>query len=142
MRTILCSGGFDPLHVGHVSYLKAAYKIGEVVVALNSDAWLERKKGYVFMPWKDRAQIVGALFCVNAVYPVDDDDGTICAALRELRPYAHANGGDRTVPSPTEDDVCAELGIKQLFGVGGDKIASSSQLVETAKSLSLERHTA
>jgi D-beta-D-heptose 7-phosphate kinase/D-beta-D-heptose 1-phosphate adenosyltransferase len=129
MKTVLCSGGFDPLHIGHLRYLREAGDHGQVIVALNSDDWLMRKKGLVFMSWDARVKILDALACVNFVGPVDDSDGTICKALREWRPNFYANGGDRTEAIPAEDAVCEELGIEQLFGIGGEKIASSSDLL-------------
>lgn len=133
MKTILCSGGFDPFHVGHLRYLIAAQKAsewGNVMVALNSDEWLKRKKGYVFMPWDERSQILGSIYCImGAVFPVNDEDGTVSLALRELKPDIFANGGDRTKANLAEHAVCEELGIKELFNVGGDKIASSSDLM-------------
>ena len=134
MKTVMCSGGFDPLHVGHLRYLVAAAKYGIVTVVLNSDEWLVRKKGYVFMPWDQRAEIVGGLFCIFVdVAAVDDDDGTICSALRLIKPDILANGGDRTKPNPAEHEVCKELGIEEIFDVGGGKVASSSKLVEAIR---------
>ncbi len=130
MKKVLCSGGFDPLHVGHLRYLVEASEYGIVTIALNSDAWLMRKKGYVFMPWDQRAELVRGLFCISGqVRQVDDDDGTICSALRQIKPDILANGGDRTKPNPAEHAICEELGIEEIFDVGGDKIASSSDLV-------------
>ena len=130
MKTVMVSGGFDPLHIGHLNYLREAGKLGTIIVVLNSDEWLMRKKGLVFMPFKERAEIVGALYCVlGAVYTVDDDDDTVCNALWHLKPDIYANGGDRIEAVPAENAVCKELGIEQLFGVGGDKIASSSDLL-------------
>ena len=126
---VLCSGGFDPLHVGHLSYLKDAAHFGDVVVALNSDAWLMVKKGFVFQPWNDRMLIVKALSFVASVSTVEDSDGTVCEALRRIRPHYFANGGDRTKANPLEDSVCNELGIIQLLNTGGAKIRSSSELV-------------
>ncbi len=126
---ILCSGGFDPIHIGHVDYLEAAAHIGQVIVSLNSDAWLMAKKGYVFMPWGNRATILSALSCVAIVWHVKDDDGTICEALRWWKPDIFANGGDRIKSNPAEHAVCKELGIKEMFNVGGGKIDSSSDLV-------------
>ncbi len=131
---VMCSGGFDPLHIGHLRYLKATQSVADtIVVVLNSDDWLRRKKGYVFMPWEERAEIVGALYCVlGAVYPVEDNDGTVCEALKRLKPNYFANGGDRIEANPAEHAVCEELSIKELFNVGGAKIASSSDLVRGA----------
>ena len=130
MKRVLCSGGFDPLHVGHLNYLREAGKLGTVVVALNSDAWLVRKKGYAFMSWGDRAAILFGLSCVGTVILIFDDDDTVCQTLRSFRPDIYANGGDRTEAVPAENAVCKEIGIEQLFNVGGGKIASSSALVK------------
>ncbi len=127
---ILVSGFFDPLHDGHLDYLEGAREYGEVVVALNSDQCAIRKKGYVFMPWEVRARVLRALSIVHDVISFDDSDGTVCEALRRIKPDYFANGGDRTTPDEREHKVCQELGITELFGVGGDKINSSSELVE------------
>lgn len=131
---VLVSGGFDPLHVGHLNYLREAAKLGSVIVALNSDSWLVRKKGYFFMPWKERCEIVGSLYCIlGSIYSVDDDDGTICAALRAIKPDIYANGGDRTEPRSKEGALCEKLGIRQVFDVGGGKTHSSSYMVSVAR---------
>lgn len=130
---VLVSGGFDPLHVGHLRMIQAAHKIGRVEIALNSDAWLLRKKGYVFMPWAERCEILKALRGVSRVVAVDDEDGTVCSALIEIHPDYFANGGDRTAPNAREARACEALGIMQLFGIGGDKVQSSSSLVKRAK---------
>lgn len=129
---VLVSGGFDPLHVGHLNLLEAAAEHGDVLVALNSDQWLIRKKGYLVMPYEDRARILLALKVVRTVSPVDDHDGTVCAALAKLRPHVFANGGDRTEANPAEHALCEKLGIKEIFGVGGGKARSSSDLVNAA----------
>jgi cytidyltransferase-like protein len=129
---IMVSGGFDPMHVGHLDMLEHAAKYGDVVVALNSDAWLIRKKGYCFMPYRERARLVAAIHGVVSVVPVDDSDGTVCEALRRIRPDFFANGGDRTAPNSAEHAVCVELGIREVFGVGGGKVQSSSKLVQDA----------
>ena len=139
-RIVLVSGGFDPLHVGHLDLLEAAAQRGAVVVALNSDAWLERKKGRAFMPWAERRRILLALGCVRSVVAVDDRDGTVCASLRSLRPACFANGGDRgpgnSAAALAEEALCAELGIVALHDVGGRKRRSSSQLLlEAARAL-------
>lgn len=126
--TVLVSGGFDPLHDGHLDYLEGAASFGRVIVALNSDNWLMRKKGYVFMPWSARARLLKAIAAVYDVVAFDDSDDTVCEVLRSLQPNVFCNGGDRIVAEPREDAVCKELGIIQVFGVGGAKIRSSSDL--------------
>lgn len=125
----MISGGFDPPHIGHVRMIKEAAKIGHVIVALNSDAWLMRKKGYVFMPWEERAEMLKSISGVASVVSVRDEDGTVCEALICLIPDYFVNGGDRDKPDPREDEICRKLRIQQLFGVGGEKIRSSSELV-------------
>jgi cytidyltransferase-like protein len=128
----MCSGGFDPLHAGHVEYLRRAADLGDVVVALNSDAWLMRKKGYVFMPWEQRAAVLRALRHVEEVVAVNDADGTVCEAVARLRPDVFANGGDRTGADNTpEAELCRRMGIRLAWGLGA-KIASSSDLVRQA----------
>jgi len=134
---ILVSGGFDPLHTGHLDYLIAASVYGNVVVALNSDEWLLRKKGYVFMPWDDRRRIVNDIRHVHKVISVDDSDNTVCEALRSIKPFYFANGGDRENPDPEEHKVCKELDITEIFGIGGKKVCSSSKLVDDVRKSSL-----
>ena len=133
MKKIMVSGGFDPVHVGHIRMIKAAAQWGEVFVIINSDDWLVRKKGYVFMPWKERAEIISAIRGVSVVCEVDDSDGTVCKALQSHKPDAFANGGDRKKNNTPEMSVCDELGIQMLWGVGGkDKPQSSSWLINKA----------
>lgn len=127
---VLVSGGFDPLHIGHVRYIQEAAKLGPVTVALNSDAWLKRKKGYAFMSWDERKEILEALEGVKEVIPVDDSDGTVIPALEALKPEIFAKGGDRNNLNCKEYPVCQRLGILFVSGVGGmDKPQSSSWLV-------------
>ena len=94
-KTVMVSGGFDPVHVGHIRMIREAAEWGDVIVVINSDDWLKRKKGYVFMPWEERAEIMGNIKGVKIVTNVDDSDGTVCNALRHHKPNAFANGGDR-----------------------------------------------
>lgn len=126
MSMVLVSGGFDPLHDGHLDYLEGAKEHGLVLVALNSDSWIIRRKGRLFMPWSARARLLKALMVVHDVIQVADSDGTVCEALRLVRPDYFANGGDRIVPEPREGLVCATLGIIELLNVGGPKVRSSS----------------
>jgi len=131
-KTIMVSGGFDPLHIGHLRMIKEAAKYGKVIVVANSDAWLLRKKGYIFMPWTERKEIIEGYAEVDRVEAVDDSDGSVCEAIRRLRPTYFANGGDRTNKNTPEMAVCDELGITMLWEVGGGKIQSSSEMVANA----------
>ena len=129
----MVSGGFDPVHIGHIQMIEQAAKQGKVIVVINSDDWLMRKKGYVFMPWRERAKIMGNIKGVVLVSNVNDSDGTVCQALENHRPDAFANGGDRKKQNTPEMDVCDKLGIEMLWNVGGaDKPQSSSWLVNKA----------
>lgn len=130
---ILVSGFFDPLHDGHLDYLEGAREYGEVVVALNSDQCSRKKKGYVLMPWNVRARILNALTVVHKVISVNDKDGTVCEALKDIKPDYFANGGDRTEPNEKEHEICQKLGIIELFNVGGRKVNSSSELIRAIK---------
>ena len=132
-KTIMVSGGFDPIHVGHLRMINEASQWGAVIVVINSDDWLKRKKGYIFMPWKERAEILGNIKGIVMVSNVDDSDGTVCEAIQRLKPNAFANGGDRKKENTPEMTVCDELGVQMLWGVGGvDKPQSSSWLVNKA----------
>jgi len=128
-ETVAVSGGMDPVHKGHVRMIQEAAQFGEVIVILNSDEWLMRKKGFVFMSWEERAEILESIKGVKKVVRVDDSDGSVCEALRREKPTYFANGGDRTDKNTPEMEVCTELGISMLWGVGGGKIQSSSDLV-------------
>ncbi len=131
--TIAVSGGFDPIHKGHVMMIREAAEYGHVIVFLNSDDWLIRKKGYKFMSFEERAFIAGSIKGVTVVSNVDDSDDTVCAGLKRFRPDYFANGGDRSATNTPEMDVCEELGITMLWNVGGGKVQSSSDLVTKAK---------
>lgn len=137
---IAVSGGFDPVHIGHVRMIQDAANYGDVLVIINSDDWLMRKKGYVFMPFDQRAEIMQSIKGVTVVSSVNDDDGTVCEALERLQPDAFANGGDRKTKNTPEMDVCDKLGIKLMWAIGGnDKPQSSSWLVNKLKENNNER---
>lgn len=129
--TIMVSGGFDPVHAGHIRMIRAAAKYGDVIVVANSDRWLNNKKGFVFMNFEQRSEILNSIKGVVLVSHVDDSDGTVCEAIRRLKPDYFANGGDRGKHNTPEQNVCEELEIKMLWSIGGDeKVAASSELVK------------
>ena len=133
-KTIMVSGGFDPVHIGHIRMILEASKHGDVIVVANSDDWLFRKKGFTFMEFEQRAEILAAVKGVIKVSGVDDSDGTVCEAIMRLKPDYFANGGDRKKHNTPEQAVCEELGIEMLWGIGGDdKANSSSDLVERVR---------
>ena len=132
-KTIAISGGFDPVHVGHLHMIRGAAQEGSVIVILNSDAWLEQKKGYVFMPFEERKAILEAFRDVHHVIEVDDSDGTVCAALDQLRPCYFGNGGDRVSGNVPEVKFCKRYGIGLKWNLGGSKVQSSSELVTHSK---------
>lgn len=129
--TVMVSGGFDPVHIGHIRMILEASKHGDVLVVANSDDWLFRKKGFVFMEFEQRAEILASIKGVVKVSGVNDSDDTVCEAIRRLKPTYFANGGDRKKHNTPEQAVCEELGVEMLWGVGGNnKANSSSVLVE------------
>jgi len=130
-KIVCVSGGFDPIHIGHVRMILDAAKFGRVIVIANSDEWLMRKKGYVFMPYEERQEILYAIKGVVDVVEAKDADDTVCESLRHINPHIFANGGDRGDRNTPEMDVCKELDIQMIWGMGGnDKPQSSSWLVE------------
>jgi len=132
--TVMVSGGFDPVHVGHIRMIRSAAKYGNVIVIANSDEWLHRKKGFNFMDFKSRYEILDSIKGVILVDSVDDTDGTVCEAIQRHKPTYFANGGDRGRKNTPEQDVCESLGVKLLWGIGGDdKVESSSDLIERTR---------
>jgi cytidyltransferase-like protein len=147
-KIVLITGGFDPLHSGHIAYINAARELGDsLIVGVNSDEWLCRKKGQAFMPWEERATIIAALHNVDRVINFDDGDNSAKDAIRKVRaisPTAHiifANGGDRTKENIPEMDLLQEmLHLDFVFGVGGeDKKNSSSWILQEWKAPKTER---
>ncbi len=138
-KKIALSGGFDPVHVGHVRMIQSAADIGDVVIIANSDAWLQRKKGYIFMPWSERAEILSAFKGVVAVIQGKDDDDSVCESIADLKNTMDidyfGNGGDRKNNNTPEVALCDQLGIELVWNLGGQKIQSSSELVERQKDL-------
>jgi len=137
---VAVSGGFDPLHIGHIRMFQEAKKMGDkLVVIINNDNWFKVKGKPVFMSAKERKEIIEALGCVDEVFiskhKKNTKDISVCKELAEIKPNIFANGGDRKpedndLPS-AEYKVCKELGIRMVFNVGhGGKIRSSSELLK------------
>lgn len=136
MRVVIATGGFDPLHSGHIAYFQAAKQLGDILcVGVNSDKWLTRKKGRPFMPFEERKAIVENIKCVGNAFAFDDANDTAIEAIEHVKKVfprnteiIFANGGDRTednIPEMVFDDVSF------VFGVGGDnKLNSSSWILK------------
>lgn len=145
MKVVVVTGGFDPLHSGHIAYFNAAKQLGDILcVGLNSDDWLTRKKGRPFMPFEERKAIVENIKCVGTAFGFDDSDDTAVNAIKTVKQMfprnseiVFANGGDRTkdnIPEMVFDDV------EFVFGVGGtDKVNSSSWILEEWKAPKTKR---
>lgn len=141
MKIVLVTGGFDPIHSGHIEYFKSAKELGNFLcVGVNSDDWLVRKKGKAFLPFSERSTIVNAIKGVDFVIDFDDTDGSAKDAIRKVRsqfPGANiifANGGDRTEKNIPEMDI-KDDNLVFVFGVGGsDKKNSSSWILNNWKS--------
>ena len=132
--TVMVSGGFDPVHAGHIRMIRAAAAYGDVIVIANSDDWLFRKKGFVFMEYARRVEILNAIKGVVLVDSVDDTDGTVCKAIKRIKPTYFANGGDRGRSNTPEQSVCEQIGVELLWGIGGEeKLQSSSSLTKAVK---------
>ena len=134
---ILVSGGFDPLHSGHIALIQKASKLGDVVVLLNSDKWLQEKKGKEFLPFKERKIIMSSIKKVIDVISFDDSNKTCINGIKQtlLKYPSHkikfANGGDRndaTTPN-TETTFCNENNVEILWGIGGKHKANSSSWI-------------
>lgn len=145
-KVVLVTGGFDPIHSGHIEYFKAAKELGDIlVVGLNSDAWLARKKGQPFMPFNERQSIVEHLYMVDHCILYNDDDGSSIEAIKNVRvmypdcEIIFANGGDRTkenIPEMRHQDS----NLKFEFGVGGtNKKNSSSWILQEWKNPKYKR---
>lgn len=140
---VMISGGFDPLHIGHLKYIIEASQLNDghviLVAVVNGDGFLKRKKYYNFMTEYERAEIVDHIRGVDYTVIWDDDTQFVDGALRLINPHVFAKGGDRSdkdnMPK-VEVDTCDELGIEVKYGVGGNqKLNSSSELVENFKKL-------
>ncbi len=139
MKIVLITGGFDPIHSGHISYIKAAKEYAKtfkdmLIVGINSDEWLVRKKGKSFLPFAERACIVSSIKGVDSVIDFDDSDNSAKDAIKKVRlqyPDAHiifANGGDRNGKNIPEMDY-HDTNLSFIFGVGGEDKKNSSSWI-------------
>lgn len=137
-KVVVVSGGFDPLHVGHVRMFEEAKKLGEyLIVIVNNDNWLRKKKGFVFMPEQERVEVIKGYGSVDEVilteHAPEDPDTTVCRSLESVRPDIFANGGDRGDANTPEADLCQKLGIEMAYNIGhGGKVQSSSWMIAEA----------
>ena len=135
-KVVVVSGGFDPVHIGHVRMFQEAKDLagpgGKLIVVINCDAWLVRKKGKAFMREEDRAEIIRAFGCVDDVYILHSDRNDVGEALERTKPHIFANGGDRRNTNDIpEAVVCEQYNIQMVFNIGeGGKIRSSSELLK------------
>ena len=139
-KVVMVSGGYDPIHIGHIRQLKAAKALGDkLVVFLNNDNWLKFKKGYVFMSERERKEILEGIKYVDEViisnHKKNTKDISVVEGLKSIRPHIFAKGGDRhpdSVSIPTlETLICKEMGCEIVYDIGvGGKVQSSSELVE------------
>ena len=134
---IILSGGFDPVHKGHIRMFKSAKNLGDVVVGLNSDEWLIRKKNKLFMPFSERKEILESIKYINSVVKFNDTDDTACNLISSIYKtlgtdyhICFGNGGDRTNETTPEVAYCIKNNIEMLWGIGGGKIQSSSDLLK------------
>ncbi len=142
-RIIILSGGFDPVHKGHIRMFKAAKEFpSTVIVGANSDNWLIRKKGSAFMDFEERREILESIKFIDEVCSFNDDDDSACDLIRLVNEKYQAkdgisiyfgNGGDRTNKNSPEVDFCINHQIELLWGLGGGKIQSSSDLIGKSK---------
>jgi D-beta-D-heptose 7-phosphate kinase/D-beta-D-heptose 1-phosphate adenosyltransferase len=140
MKFVVVTGGFDPIHSGHIDYIREAATLGDVlIVGVNSDEWLTRKKGKPFMNWEERTTVVNALRYVDFVLKFNDDDDSACSLLEDLKrswigkgdDIIFANGGDRNNTNNREAKV---EGVTFVYGVGGsNKMNSSSDILKAWK---------
>jgi len=131
MKIVCISGYFNPLHIGHIDYIRAAKMLGDkLIVIVNNDEQVKLNGCVPFMNEEERMTIVAAIREVDEVYLAIDTDKTVADTLVMLKPDIFANGGDRTITNIPEHNICNSLGIERVFNVGGHKQQSSSDLVE------------
>ena len=138
----ICSGGFDPLHIGHLHYLRSAKSDCDLLtVIINNDNWLAKKKGYIFMNQDDRISIVSAMRCVDSTVLSVSEESDVSLDIQlifdkfkyKTKNFVFFNGGDVLAANPEEKKICDRLGIIQTFNAGNGKIRSSSELINRVR---------
>ena len=140
MKVIIVSGYWNPIHIGHIAYLREAKKLGDyLIVIVNNDNQVKLKGSVPFMNEKERVEIVKAIKYVDEVILSNDIDKTVCCTLCVIE-YRYfddevffVKGGDRNLDNIPEKDTCNRLNIKMIFDVGGSKLQSSSTLIKKAR---------
>lgn len=133
-KIIAVSGGFDPLHDGHIAMIREAAKLGKVVIILNGDDFLVRKKGFRLLPYDVRRMVMEHIKGVNHVMPCVDEDQTVCKTLEALRPDVFVKAGDRNADNIPERETCDRLGVEIVYvetDIG--KTSHSSDFVRAAQ---------
>lgn len=152
-KIVMVSGGFDPIHPGHVRLFNEAKKLGDkLVVVINNDYWIKKKKGFGFMSAKDRAEVISAFRSVDRVvissHKKNPIDMSVSEELKKIRPHIFANGGDRNEKDAKNPhsylykdvELCKRLNIEMIFNVGrGGKIRSSSELLNNYTKKKIEK---
>ena len=133
MKIVICSGGFDPVHSGHIAYFRAAKNLGNLlVVGVNSDEWLTRKRGKPFMPLEERLTVIQSIRFVDYTMKFNDDDDSARHLIKNVKlmwpgeEFIFANGGDRNETNNRESDV---TDVEFVFGVGGSHKMNSSSCI-------------
>tara|TARA_B100000686_G_C16627689_1_gene882779 strand:+ start:149 stop:583 length:435 start_codon:yes stop_codon:yes gene_type:complete len=132
---VLVSGGFDPIHSGHIYLIEQASSFGNVVILLNSDKWLRKKKGREFLPFDERKVIMQSIKNVIDVLSFDDEDTTVIEGIKKaIEKYPNfnikfANGGDRNNKNTAETKFCKKNNIEMLWGIGGTNKSNSSSWI-------------
>lgn len=134
-KIVVASGYFNPLHKGHIEYLQKSRQLGDqLIVIVNNDKQVMKKKNFILIPARDRIAVVRELSCVDFVIESIDEDRSVCKTLAMLHPHIFTNGGDQFNSNIPEEKICEQMNIEMVDGLG-EKIESSTSIVNRAKNL-------